>query len=65
MINLFGKLFQAHARSEILGRIFALLNLKATSPEKGLDQQQIALLTGRSVSTVSRVLDKMIKMKYC
>jgi len=65
LVDLFGKLFQLNARPENLGRIFALLSLKAASPENGLDQQQIAFLTGRSLSTVSRVLDKMVRLKYC
>ncbi|MFW9992311.1 MAG: hypothetical protein ACFFD4_09715 [Candidatus Odinarchaeota archaeon] len=39
--------------------------MKARSPETGLDQEEITALTGKSLSTVSRALNKACDMKYC
>ncbi|MFX0092486.1 MAG: hypothetical protein ACFFBD_12050 [Candidatus Hodarchaeota archaeon] len=57
-------------KSANYGRIFALLLLKARSPESGLDQQQIKMALTEyiekiSVSTVSRTLADMEKSKLC
>ena len=65
LVDLFGNLFFLHGRPQNFGILFALLSLKATSPERGLDQEEIASLTNKSVSTISRTLDKMVSLKYC
>ena len=50
---------------ETLGKIYALLAYKANSQEKGMDQQQIAKLVDRSVSTVSRLLNELETAGFC
>ena len=72
-LELYGKAFELR-RSRNFGRIFALLSLKASTEEKGLDQQDIVKFINNnvkddkekiSISTVSRTLNKMEKSKYC
>ncbi|MHA2295060.1 MAG: hypothetical protein ACXAEU_14720 [Candidatus Hodarchaeales archaeon] len=52
-------------RPKNIGVILALLSLKARSPEFGLDQEEIADLTGKSLSTISRALNDAVELKYC
>ncbi|NHJ02950.1 MAG: hypothetical protein EAX86_12510 [Candidatus Heimdallarchaeota archaeon] len=70
-LTLYGKIFEIR-RSNNFGRIFALLTLKARFVENGLDQQEIVDYFNTnfpnnsiSVSTVSRILAKMERSKYC
>jgi DNA-binding transcriptional regulator GbsR (MarR family) len=60
-----GKRFGVHGRSEVMGQIFALLNLRARSPESAMSQQEIAELIVTSLSTVSRTLKKLVEGGYC
>lgn len=64
-LNLFGDLYEKRGFPKALGQIYALLALKANTPEDGLVQQDIAKLIDRSVSAVSRLLTKLAEMKYC
>ncbi len=64
-ITIVGKRFGVHGRSEAMGQIFALLNLRARSPETAMSQQEIAELITKSLSTVSRSLKKLLKGGYC
>ncbi|MHA2296393.1 MAG: hypothetical protein ACXAEU_08355 [Candidatus Hodarchaeales archaeon] len=69
-LAIYAGLFAIHGRSKNFGRIFALLNLKARSPDTGLDQKQIAAyitqnFTPVDVSTVSRILKKMEQQSFC
>jgi DNA-binding transcriptional regulator GbsR (MarR family) len=69
-VDVYGKMF-ALRRSKNFGRIFALILLKAKIPEQGLEQQEIAQIIRNnfndtiSVSTVSRILNKMLVGNYC
>ena len=72
-LELYGTVFELR-RSRNFGRIFALISLKASTEEKGLDQQDIVKYINNNVnddkekislSTVSRTLTKMEKSKYC
>ncbi len=49
----------------IIGQIFGILVLRAFKPEYGLDQQSIAKLIDRSVSSISRSLSSLITTGYC
>ncbi|MFX0090581.1 MAG: hypothetical protein ACFFBD_02365 [Candidatus Hodarchaeota archaeon] len=64
-IDSFGEMYDLHGRSETMGLIFAVLTLKARAPEAGMDQQEIASIIGKSVSTVSRTLNRMVEAKFC
>ncbi|MBD3197283.1 MAG: hypothetical protein GF317_19670 [Candidatus Lokiarchaeota archaeon] len=64
-IQLFGKLYKKRGFTNTLGQIFAILSYKANTPEEGLDQQEIARMIDRSVSTASRLLNKLVDMQYC
>lgn len=64
-IKMIGEKFSIHGKYESVGRIYALLNLKAKTPETALNQQEIAHLIGKSVSTVSRTLKNMVAAGYC
>ena len=64
-IKMIGEKFSIHGKYESVGRIYALLNLKAKKPEDALNQQEIARLIGKSVSTVSRTLKNMVASGYC
>ncbi len=64
-VTIVGKRFGVHGRSEVMGQIFALLSLRARSPENAMSQQEIAGLIEKSLSTVSRSLKKLYKGGYC
>ncbi|TXT64316.1 MAG: hypothetical protein BAJALOKI3v1_230047 [Promethearchaeota archaeon] len=64
-IQLFGKLYEKRGFTQTLGQIFAILSYKANNPEEGLDQQEIAEMIDRSVSTASRLLNKLVDLQYC
>ena len=64
-ISIVGKRFGVHGRSEVMGQIFALLNLRARSSETALSQQVIAKIIGKSLSTVSRTLKRLFQGGYC
>jgi DNA-binding transcriptional regulator GbsR (MarR family) len=64
-IKMIGEKFSIHGKYETVGRIYALLNLKAKTPNNALNQQEIAHLIGKSVSTVSRTLKNMVSAGYC
>ncbi|MFW9995886.1 MAG: hypothetical protein ACFFD4_27855 [Candidatus Odinarchaeota archaeon] len=65
VMNLFGQFYVMRGLHRGLGQIFAVLTLKTDSPQNGLDQQTIAEMIGRSVSTASRLLNKFVEMRYC
>ncbi|MHA2365187.1 MAG: hypothetical protein ACXAC7_14605 [Candidatus Hodarchaeales archaeon] len=56
-------MYEKRGQSFLLGQIWGLLNLKANSPEKGLLQQEIAEYLDLSISSVSRKLKTLVKMK--
>lgn len=64
-INIIGKRFGVQGRSEVMGQIFALLNLRAPTPETAMSQRMISKLLDSSISTVSRTLKKLSKGDYC
>ncbi|MFX0203812.1 MAG: hypothetical protein ACFFCW_47545 [Candidatus Hodarchaeota archaeon] len=65
-IDVFGRLYETtYGVPKSIGQIYALLAYKTKSPESGLNQQDIAALIDRSVSTVSRLLNKLVELKYC
>ncbi|MFX0061893.1 MAG: hypothetical protein ACFFC7_06865 [Candidatus Hermodarchaeota archaeon] len=64
-IELFGKLYEKRGQTKALGQVYAVLAYKAQSPENGLEQQEIAAMVDRSVSAVSRLLNKLVEMKFC
>ncbi|UCE11518.1 MAG: hypothetical protein JSW61_06185 [Candidatus Thorarchaeota archaeon] len=64
-VDIVGRRFGVHGRSEAMGQIFALLNLKAKTPEAAMNQQDIATLIRKSISTVSRSLKKLVQGGYC
>ncbi|MFW9777670.1 MAG: hypothetical protein ACFFE8_02370 [Candidatus Heimdallarchaeota archaeon] len=64
-INSFSKFYELKGRSETLGQVFGLIFLRAPSPERGLSQKEIAALIGKSKSSVSRVLDFLLELRFC
>lgn len=61
-LEIYADLYKKRGQSPVLGKIFGLLLYRAKSMEEGMDQQKIAELVDRSVSTVSRLLVDMEKM---
>ncbi|MBN2230073.1 MAG: helix-turn-helix domain-containing protein [Candidatus Thorarchaeota archaeon] len=47
-----------------MGKVYAIISYKATRPEDGLTQQEIADYIDRSVSTISRLLDTIVEMGF-
>jgi len=64
-IEIVGRSFGVHGRSEAMGQIYALLNLRARTPDTAMSQQGIANILEISLSTVSRTLKKLFKGGYC
>lgn len=64
-IRIVGQGFGVHGRSDVMGQIYALLNLKSKTRETALSQQDIATLIHKSISTVSRTLKKLVQGGYC
>lgn len=64
LLEIFGRYYEKRGMPNALGQIYILLAYKAPNPEAGLDQQYIANIIDRSVSTASRLLNKLVQMGF-
>ena len=62
-IDIWGDIYERRGQLRSLGELWALLTLKADSPDIGLDQHQIAHYLHSSPSTISRNLKTLTEMK--